>query len=92
MRFKKPKPLPGKKPTAIRLPFAAEKPAEGTTVLLAEMPGPVIRGQEKHAPDICCGKCGHVLILGMSRKRISDIVIRCFACQSYNYLGDPSPN
>ena len=46
--------------------------------------GPVFKGGEPGGDDTLCGKCGSVLIKGVARGSIRNIVIKCFVCGSFN--------
>src|ERR1700674_3713442 len=57
VRFKKPR-SPGKRP--IKLRFTMEEP-KGASIIALGTDAAGFTGQNKTSPDICCGKCGHVL-------------------------------
>jgi phage FluMu protein Com len=89
MTFKKQKPIGKKQP--IKLRFSMDEP-KGASIMVPERDVPVFAGDETVAQNICCGKCGHVLAVRISMRRISNIVIRCFKCKAYNFFPDSSAN
>lgn len=51
----------------------------------------VMRGSES-APDICCGSCGTALIVGVPRRQVANLVLRCNACGAFNDATDLAVN
>lgn len=61
------------------------EPELGTrTVLVSDAPGTVhIKGQAT-GHDYVCGACGAVLLEGVERGQVEDIVFQCTTCGAFN--------
>jgi len=44
----------------------------------------VFRGDAVDAPILCCGHCRAELVIGVDRPRLTNMVIECKRCGSYN--------
>jgi hypothetical protein len=46
------------------------------------------RGDAVDAPILCCGHCQAELVVGVDRRRLTNMVIECKRCGSYNDTRD----
>lgn len=67
----------------IRLPVIP-KPAEGTRVVLEGDAKPLAKGTGPL--NYLCGNCGETLLEGIEKGEVTNIVLRCPYCGSYNDL------
>ncbi len=48
------------------------------------------RGDAVDAPILCCGHCQAELVVGVDRRRLTNMVIKCKRCGSYNDTREPN--
>lgn len=46
------------------------------------------RGDAVDAPTLCCGECGAALVVAVDRRRLTNMVIECKRCGSFNDTRD----
>jgi predicted RNA-binding Zn-ribbon protein involved in translation (DUF1610 family) len=65
-----------------------QRPEPDRRVLHAKAPdGPILRGSSWTKVDFGCGSCGRLLVTGLKRPELKNIVIQCPSCGSYNDTG-----
>lgn len=48
------------------------------------------RGDAVDAPILCCGECEAELVVGVDRRRLTNMVIECKRCGSFNDTREPN--
>lgn len=48
------------------------------------------QGDALDAPILCCGNCQAELVVGVDRRRLTNMVIECKRCGSYNDTQEPN--
>lgn len=47
------------------------------------------QGDDVDAPILCCGNCEAELVIGVDRRRLTNMVIECKRCGSFNDTREP---